>query len=143
MSEPEARILRECFAKIHSFVKPLALSNPDGFVLKPQREGGGHNLYGAEMVQFINDHPDQLPAYILMQRIRPQPSPARLVRGGQVVEVAETISELGIYGIWLSDEAGRVILNQDAGHLCRTKPATVDEGGVWAGHACLASVSLI
>jgi len=24
-----------------------AISNPDAFVLKPQREGGGNNLYGA------------------------------------------------------------------------------------------------
>jgi len=25
------------------------LADPDGFVLKPQREGGGNNLYGEEL----------------------------------------------------------------------------------------------
>lgn len=26
------------------------------WVLKPQREGGGNNLYGAELSQFLKDH---------------------------------------------------------------------------------------
>ena len=27
----------------------MALKKPDHFVLKPQREGGGHNVYGADI----------------------------------------------------------------------------------------------
>ena len=43
---------------------------PDDYVLKPQREGGGNNLYGDQLQQRLRD-PKGLAAYILMQRIRP------------------------------------------------------------------------
>jgi glutathione synthase len=47
-----------------------AQSNPDDFVLKPQREGGGNNLYGQQLSERLQDKRG-LAAYILMQRIRP------------------------------------------------------------------------
>ncbi len=31
----------------------LALKGPDNFVLKPQREGGGHNFYGKVNSLFV------------------------------------------------------------------------------------------
>ena len=43
---------------------------PDLFVLKPQREGGGNNLYGEEILEKLRQRKG-LAAYILMQRIRP------------------------------------------------------------------------
>ena len=45
-------------------------ARPQDFVLKPQREGGGNNLYGEALQERIGD-PRGLAAYILMQRIRP------------------------------------------------------------------------
>ena len=47
-----------------------ALQEPDRFVLKPQREGGGNNLYGEELRQKLQTKKG-LSAFILMQRIRP------------------------------------------------------------------------
>lgn len=47
-----------------------AAKNPDRYVLKPQREGGGNNLYGQQLKERL-DNRDGLSAYILMQRIRP------------------------------------------------------------------------
>lgn len=60
-----------------------------------------------------------------------------LLRNGEILEV-DTLSELGIYGTFvrLGDS---VILNEEAGHLIRTKAATSDEGGVAAGFAVLDS----
>ena len=43
---------------------------PDDFVLKPQREGGGNNLYGGELAARLRQR-EGLAAFILMQRIRP------------------------------------------------------------------------
>ena len=43
---------------------------PDLFVLKPQREGGGNNLYGEEILEKLRQKKG-LAAFILMQRIRP------------------------------------------------------------------------
>ena len=45
-------------------------ARPEDFVLKPQREGGGNNLYGEALQKRLED-PKGLAAYILMQRIRP------------------------------------------------------------------------
>ena len=47
-----------------------AAEAPDAFVLKPQREGGGNNLYGEAAREKIAARAG-LAAYILMQRIRP------------------------------------------------------------------------
>ncbi len=47
-----------------------AQEQPDLFVLKPQREGGGNNLYGEAAQQKLQTRKG-LSAYILMQRIRP------------------------------------------------------------------------
>lgn len=47
-----------------------AIASPDDFVLKPQREGGGNNLYGSELVERLQSGTD-LAAYILMQKIKP------------------------------------------------------------------------
>lgn len=47
-----------------------AEASPEDFVLKPQREGGGNNLYGAQILERLSQRRG-LAAYILMQRIRP------------------------------------------------------------------------
>jgi len=52
------------------------------------------------------------------------------------------VSELGIYGLFLSD-GEKVIINSSGGHLLRTKVATIEDGGVAAGVAVLDSPYLI
>ena len=47
-----------------------AQQHPEQFVLKPQREGGGNNLYGEAAAERLRQ-PRGLAAYILMQRIQP------------------------------------------------------------------------
>lgn len=146
-SAPEAARLRAFFAGLWSLDAPQepatagviaqALADPDSFVLKPQREGGGNNLYGAALRETLAAG-QGLSAYILMQRIKPPINKSILVRAGSHVE-ADTLSELGIYGCFVRQGAGRVLLNQEAGHLVRTKTATSNEGGVAAGFAVLDS----
>jgi glutathione synthase len=81
-----------------------AIQNPDRYVLKPQREGGGNNLYGSDLSaalqQGLEAGGDSLAAYILMQRIEPPPQRSVFVRGGEWAE-DESLSELGIYGTFL------------------------------------------
>ena len=60
-----------------------ARANPSGFVLKPQREGGGNNLYGSEMVAALDAmSPEELGSYILMERIEPPTARNVLLRNG-------------------------------------------------------------
>ena len=51
-----------------------AQQHPDAYVLKPQREGGGNNLYGQQLLEKLQQGKG-LGAYILMQRIRPPIQP--------------------------------------------------------------------
>ena len=118
-----------------------AIAKPEGYVLKPQREGGGNNLYGAELAARLQQGGEGLAAYILMQRILPPELPAVMVRGGVAAE-APTLSELGIYSV-LVRRGPRLLLNREAGHLVRTKAASSNEGGVAAGYAVLDSPYLV
>jgi len=45
-----------------------AIANPDQYVVKPQREGGGNNLYGEEARSALRDLPkEEQASFILMQ----------------------------------------------------------------------------
>ncbi|KAL6623314.1 hypothetical protein ACP70R_033193 [Stipagrostis hirtigluma subsp. patula] len=100
--------LRKCFAGLWSLddaeIIKTAIEKPELFVLKPQREGGGNNIYGLDLrgtlIKLQKEGGDALAAYILMQRIFPKAFLAYLVRGG-VCHEGLAISELGIYGAYL------------------------------------------
>lgn len=145
-----ARKVRKSFAGLWSLegegsaqVIEEAISNPQAFVLKPQREGGGNNIYGADVSTTLrelqNDEEQQglLAAYILMQRMFPTISSSYLLRNG-IWSLEDTVSELGIFGTYLRN-GHNVVLNKEAGHLLRTKVSNSDEGGVAAGFAVLDS----
>ena len=76
------------------------MDNPDNFVLKPQREGGGNNVYGADIKPFLENIKDskERNAYILMDRIKPPITTNYMVRPGQNAKLVNVISELGIFG---------------------------------------------
>mmetsp|Transcript_9818 Transcript_9818/g.14648 ORF Transcript_9818/g.14648 Transcript_9818/m.14648 type:complete len:545 (-) Transcript_9818:36-1670(-) len=114
-----------------------------GWVLKPQREGGGNNLYGQQLSQFLKENKGNavLGGYVLMERIFPEVKPTAFLRNGEL-KILPSISELGIYGTYLGDGRGAVFVNQYAGYLLRTKPDGVDEGGVASGYSVLNSIIL-
>lgn len=79
----------------------MAMKNPERFVLKPQREGGGNNTYGDDIPPFLEKikNSEERNAYILMDRILPPKTMNYVVRPGQEkAELKEVISELGIFG---------------------------------------------
>lgn len=81
----------------------MAMRDPKRFVLKPQREGGGNNVYDDEVrtkLQAIKDT-DERTAYILMDRIFPPLQRNHMITAAQSgdVEFADYICELGIYGV--------------------------------------------
>ncbi|MBU2647295.1 glutathione synthase [bacterium] len=118
-----------------------ARQSPARYVLKPQREGGGNNLYGSEMKTALeNLTEEQQHAYILMERIISTPAPSALVVEATCEEIP-SISEIGRYGVCFAD--GKTLIeNRDIGYLVRTKSSDKDEGGVCAGYACLNSLCL-
>ncbi|KAJ0253803.1 Glutathione synthetase [Hirschfeldia incana] len=140
--------LRECFAGLWSLDDPeiikRAIEKPELFVMKPQREGGGNNIYGDDvrenLLRLQKEGEEENAAYILMQRIFPKVSNVFLVREG-VYHKDQAISELGIYGAYLRNKE-RVVINEQSGYLMRTKVSSSDEGGVAAGFAVLDSIYL-
>ena len=69
--DAKAAKLRECFTGLYSLdldeegdlVAEMAIADPENYVLKPQREGGGNNIYGAEV---------RFSAFIILIRISQQ-----------------------------------------------------------------------
>jgi glutathione synthase len=183
----DAALLRSCFAGLWALdadvseskdlvdskgndndkVLADAISNPYKYVLKPQREGGGNNVYGTALSDMLKTrNKDVLAAYILMERIFPKEEQSILVRSGKAETIDKTISELGVYGVFLGNGSNEdihsqsnnsssnedlssvktkrdgVIINDSAGYLLRTKPSESDEGGVAAGYAVLDTIAL-
>mmetsp|Transcript_17200 Transcript_17200/g.29728 ORF Transcript_17200/g.29728 Transcript_17200/m.29728 type:complete len:486 (-) Transcript_17200:408-1865(-) len=147
--EGSARLLR-CFAGLYSVSDPdadqaamqRAIANPHTFVLKPQREGGGNNLYGHDVRTALQSMTaTERGAFILMDRIVP---PVRahtpVVKEGALVW-ADTTWELGVYSVFLAHGPATHV-NSAAGHLLRSKVATSNETGIAAGFGFLDSPCL-
>ncbi|XP_038613157.1 glutathione synthetase [Tachyglossus aculeatus] len=115
-----------------------AIAAPGRFVLKPQREGGGNNLYGEEMKRELErlKGSAERASYILMEKIEPEPFRACLLRPGAPVRLADCISELGIFGVYVR-RGDELLVNKHVGHLLRTKAIEHADGGVAAGVAVL------
>jgi glutathione synthase len=138
----------------------LAHETPERFVLKPQREGGGNNVYRADIPPFLAQldeadrnraagYPRAREGWILMDLIQPPDVSNIMVPAGQGRAIEGTIiSELGVYGTILyrarPDGTGAEILhNEQVGHLLRTKASNVSEGGVATGFSVLDSPLLV
>ncbi|XP_034761267.2 glutathione synthetase-like isoform X2 [Acipenser ruthenus] len=116
----------------------MAIADPDQFVLKPQREGGGNNIYGEDMCKVLHNvkESSERTAYILMDKIRPQPVKNVLLRRGAPLTLSTCLCELGMYGVYVR-QGKEMVLNDCVGHLLRTKSTEHDDGGVAAGVAVL------
>ena len=114
-------------------------------VMKPQREGGGNNVYRAAIPAHLAALPDaHWSSFILMELITPPPLANLILRHG-ALEQGGVICELGVYGtcLWDRRPGGPVVHNAEAGYLLRTKGDQSEEGGVAAGYGCMDSVCLV
>lgn len=126
-----------------SLAKKLAFEEPQNYVLKPQREGGGNNIYKSEIPKFLNKlKKEEWGAYILMKLINPQTYKNKIIRNNDIYH-EDIISELGIFGTTVfNEETGEIKTNKNAGWLLRSKFETSNEGGVAAGFGCVDNVYL-
>ncbi|KAM9899850.1 hypothetical protein OXX69_009321 [Metschnikowia pulcherrima] len=123
--------------------KKLAFESPEKFVLKPQREGGGNNVYKQKIPDFLKSLDEkEWGAYILMELINPPTHKNTILRNNELYK-EDIVSELGIFGnIIFNEDTGEVLSNENAGHLLRSKFSSSDEGGVAAGFGCVDNVYL-
>ncbi|EGG21840.1 glutathione synthase [Cavenderia fasciculata] len=119
-----------------------AKANPQLYVMKPQREGGGNNIYGDQVRESLASmNADELGSYILMDRIVPKAFNTTIIRESKVIDI-EALYELGIFGLYIGHDDQGVLLNEEGGILLRTKTSNSDEGGVAAGFAVIDSLIL-
>ena len=114
------------------------------FVLKPNLEGGGHNIYRQDICSFLATLPEERQrSYILMRLIEP-PMQEGLLMGPDDLHSGPVVSELGVLGtcIWRSlssrddKKAVEILENNVAGWTFKTKPTSVDEMSVVKGYGC-------
>lgn len=87
-SEDDVKSVQDIFTGLYSLDKNengdevvnMVLKNPEGFVMKPQREGGGNNIYGIDIPDKLTVMSDEeRSAYIVMDRIIPPISRSYMV----------------------------------------------------------------
>ncbi|KAF9068612.1 hypothetical protein BDP27DRAFT_1327004 [Rhodocollybia butyracea] len=114
-------------------------------VIKPQREGGGNNIYKEAIPDFLDSLPPrERSAWIAMELISPPAGLKNyLIRAGSGATVeAEVVSELGIFG-WSLFGNGKIVDEKEVGWLVRTKGKESNEGGVATGFSVLDSLVLV
>ncbi|KAI8998583.1 glutathione synthase [Trametes punicea] len=125
-----------------------ARAQAQNLVLKPQREGGGNNIYKGDIPPFLDTLPrEEREAWIAMELIRtPEGLGNYLVRAGGGTAGAvktEVVSELGIFGWALFGGPDGALEEKEIGWLLRTKGKESNEGGIAAGFSVLDSVVLV
>ncbi|KAI1451766.1 glutathione synthase [Annulohypoxylon moriforme] len=131
--------------------KEIALDQrkTENYVLKPSLEGGGNNIYGQAIPDFLRTVPEQeWSKYVLMERIRPP-----LTHGVLISPIGThdgpVICELGILGtcLWRGSQQGgegvSITRNNTAGWTFKTKPEDVQEMSVVKGYGCFDCPSLL
>ncbi|KAL3087210.1 hypothetical protein niasHS_009090 [Heterodera schachtii] len=121
-----------------------AIANPGNYVLKPNRECGGHNYYDDKLVEKLKEFKQtERGAHILMQKLRPMVVKNYVLRPYEATRLEEVIPELGVYGFLIGDlKAGKVLHNVQQGYHFRTKLSHVNEAGISAGFGFYDSVYL-
>ncbi|CAJ2510160.1 Uu.00g060600.m01.CDS01 [Anthostomella pinea] len=127
----------------------------DAYVLKPNLEGGGHNIYRDDIPGFLaNVGEERWHEYILMKMITPPTSTAgMLLTAEEGLYHGDVVSELGVLGfvMWKRPRgsAGKIcgkgkdvrpdveiLENETVGWTFKTKPRDVDDMSVVKGYGC-------
>jgi hypothetical protein len=148
VSATDADRLRSVFEEMHPAADAAAgklervREHPHDWVLKPQREGGGNNIFGEEAVQALKNWPiNKLKEYVIMRRIDCPAVPTFCVRKAQASSV-HAVSEVGIYGVYFSSDS-QVMINKAVGYLVRSKEAHLNEAGILHGGGFVDSLRLV
>ncbi|KAK3673203.1 hypothetical protein LTR78_007043 [Recurvomyces mirabilis] len=121
------------------------------FVLKPNLEGGGNNVFGEDIPEFLASIPDdEWRKFILMRLITPPARTTGVLITSEDVYEGPVVSELGVLGfaMWRCHGAGRgkgkakegisvetnIVHNEMVGWTFKSKPREVNEMSVVKGY---------
>ena len=124
-------------------------ADPNNYILKPMREGGGNNIIGDKLIELIPEEgklpSDLLKNSVIVDKIDSAIHESIVLRN-ENISVQNSISEYSIYGIILSNE-NKLHINKSISYLVRTKNKDDIEGGIMEGAGaidlpCLLDVNL-
>ncbi len=127
-------------ASIKHFIENEDINN---WVLKNQGEGGGHCIFGSDIIGKLHTLPQaDHAAWAVMQKLTPETRRALVIRDSKAHLVDELVSEIGLFSVMFN---GNLATDLDgyAGYLIRSKPAHEGEGGVHSGQGVLDSMQLL
>lgn len=112
------------------------------YVLKPNLEGGGHNIYRQDIPGFLSTLPEEeWQKFILMRCIDPLKQNGHLMLAEELY-TGPVVGELGAIGtcVWRREgNSVEVLSNRMAGWTFKVKPAEVDEMSVVKGYGCFST----
>ncbi|XP_022084070.1 glutathione synthetase-like isoform X2 [Acanthaster planci] len=122
----------------------IGIQNPERYVLKPQREGGGNNLYDSELKAELKrlSGKEERGAYILMEKIHGQVFKNYVVSGPRAHQASDMVTEYGPFGVIVS-HGDQILLNKTTGYYMKSHSVNVAEGGISIGNAAMDSVALV
>ena len=124
-------------------------NEPDKYILKPMKEGGGNNITGEKLKEIIPEEgaeiSDLIKNSVIVDKIESYEHEGLVIRDEKLM-IQNSISEYSIYGIILTNE-NNLIMNKSVSFLVRTKEKSSVEGGIIEGAGaidipCLLDVQL-
>ena len=110
-------------------------ADPNKYILKPMREGGGNNITGDKLKELIpeegNEPNDLLKVSVIVDKIDAAVHESIVLRN-EKINIQNSISEFSIYGIILTNE-NNLVMNKSVSFLVRTKNKDEVEGGIMEG----------
>ena len=91
-------------------VKEKAIKNPQDYVLKPLKEGGGHNFFDDDIKLMLSTFSqEELAHFLLMEKINAPSIKTYMMINGDI-KYCEAITEIGIYSCVIADSIKGLIL---------------------------------
>jgi len=84
-------------------LKARAIINPEAFVLKPLKEGGGNNFFNEDIVKMLQTlSEEEIGRYLLMEKVIGPQIKTLMLRSGQIT-YTDSITELGVFSCVISN----------------------------------------
>ena len=154
----EVATIRETFGTMHS-LKTLKAGKDDSsmnkveesldkYFLKPNREGGGHNVFGRDIQDCLNNmSEEEWGSYILMEKVK-APRVQNILMSHKGIYRGPVVSELGIFSACVrcstsEQHESDFLVEAGTAWSLKTKAASVDEMSVVKGYGCFDSPLLV
>ncbi|EME43161.1 hypothetical protein DOTSEDRAFT_89101 [Dothistroma septosporum NZE10] len=140
------QVLNASTAGLKARARAIRRETARNCVLKPNLEGGGNNVHGEAIVDFLKTVPEEgWGKYVLMKQIETPGEEGCLMMLDGIYQ-GGVVSELGVLGtcLWERERGSvQVLSSETAGWTFKTKPEDVKEMSVVKGYGCFDSPNLV